>query len=186
MSQIPGRYNGRHSRNTEVKSRKPTTGADGVSPRLNSRCARWGSISRSSVARRRLLYRGWQEIEVLDLVGGYGSLYWATLTPRSFARRTDCCPRVGRCTRRVASGSSAPGLRAVATRRRRLLRGVRQAAPRRWKSRSNARSTRRFPSLRGARRSVSRPDTRRAPTHRRSQFRDEFEPRSARDPRRGE
>ena len=31
-----------------------------------------------------------------------GRCYWGTLTPRSFAKRSDCCPRVGRCTRRAS------------------------------------------------------------------------------------
>jgi len=78
MSQIPGRYNASFQETTEVKSRKPTTGADGrFKPRLNSLLRTLGvDITFERGERDRLFYRDTdgEEIEVLDLVGGYGSL----------------------------------------------------------------------------------------------------------------
>ena len=61
-----------------MKSRKPTTGADGrFKPRLNSLLRTLGlDITFERGEGDMLFYRDTdgQEIEVLDLVGGYGSL----------------------------------------------------------------------------------------------------------------
>src|SRR4029450_5404826 len=99
MSPTSGRYNDRHSQETtEVRSRKPRTGANGrFKPRLNSLLRTMAlDITFERGEGDTLFYRdaNGQEIEVLDLVGGYGSLLLGHAHPalvREAQRRLSSC-----------------------------------------------------------------------------------------------